>query len=111
MELENKLQEIMDKNPELEMIILVASDGLPISFKTKMDNDVEETSAKAMALFNNASSIGFSDPEKILLLTKEKKYLYIKSIQEDIFLIAIFASNLPGKTLFYLDLFSSEISI
>jgi len=109
--LEDRLRKFLEYNPEVETLILAASDGLPIAFKSRVDEEMEETSARAMAFYNNALSMGYSNIREIVVHWGEDKYVYLITIQEDVFLIGIFKNSIPGKTIFYLRMLASEIKI
>ncbi len=109
--LEDKLQKFLESNREIGTLILAASDGLPIAFKSRENEEMEEVSAKAMAFYNNALSLGYNDIKEILLHWGDDRYVYLTPVQEDVFLIAIFRNSIPGKTMFYLRILASEIKI
>lgn len=109
--LEDKLQKFLESNHEVETLILAASDGLPIASKSRVDEEIEEASARAMAFYNNALSLGYSDIREILVHWGRDKFVYLTPVQGDVFLIAVFKNSIPGKTVFYLRLLASEIKI
>ncbi len=105
-----KLDEFLNKNPEVEVIILAAGDGLPIEVAARGNEEAEELAARVMALVSSALSYQFSPLNSIVLNTGERK-IFVTPVNDEVFLVAMSRGGYDGKINFYMKLLASEIEL
>ncbi len=105
------LERVIEKNPEVEAILLAASDGLPIEVVAKDGReDSEEMAARVMALVSSALSYEIQ-PINYMSVNTGERNIFVMPVSEDVFLIALGKGGYEGKIKFYLKLAASEIEL
>ncbi|GEM_PF-2131368 len=105
------LEKVIENNPEVEAVLLAASDGLPIEVVTKNGmEDSEEVAARIMALVSSALSYEIH-PVNYMVLNTGDRSIFVVPVSEDVFLIALGRGGYEGKIKFYLQLAASEIEL
>ncbi len=105
-----KLEEFLDSNPEVQVVMLAAGDGLPIEVASREEMEAEELAARVMALVSSAVSYDFSPLRSMVLEDGEKK-IFVVPVNEEVFLVALARGGYDGKIKFYLNLLSSKIEL
>ncbi len=105
------LEKVMEKNPELEAVLLAASDGLPIEVVSRDGReDSEEMAARIMALVSSALSYEIQ-PINYMSVKAGERSIFVVPVGEDVFLIALGRGGYEGKIKFYLQMAASEIEL
>ncbi len=105
-----KLEEFLNKNPEVEVIMLAAGDGLPIEVAARKDEETEELAARIMALVSSALSYEFSPLSSMVLKTGDRK-IFVTPVNDEVFIVAMSRGGYDGKIDFYLKLLASGIEL
>ena len=104
------LEEFLNKNPEVEVVMLAAGDGLPIEVAARKEEETEELAARIMALVSSALSYEFSPLSSLVLKTGDKR-IFVTPVNDEVFLVAMSQGGYDGRISFYLKLLASEIEL